>query len=229
MSRNNMTHPAPCLIFLFFLQLTATSNPYAAEGLPIHIAANRAKNNPDSLLAHQLLQNKSLDAARDTYEKILTNEAHNLDALLALASLSEHQGKHQEAFLYLEKAQASDPLDAATQAMRLGYRENNPSQSESRLKILLSQQAHSAPLHFALGNIFSRQKRWPEAQAAYFNALAADTGNPDYLCNLAISLDHLNQDALAKDHYRRALTAAESRPASFNPLIIEQRLNEITP
>lgn len=158
MSPNKMTRPAPCLILLLLLQLTATGNSYAAEGHSIQIAANKTKNNPDLLVAHQLLQNKSLDAARETYEKVLANEAHNLGALLALASLSEYQGKHQEALHYLEKAQTSDPLDAATQAMRLGYRENNPSQSESRLKILLSQQAHSAPLHFALGNIFSPAK-----------------------------------------------------------------------
>ena len=218
-----MTHPTVHLILIILLTLTATATLSASENTPIHIAANRAKTNPDLLLAHQHLQKGTLDAARELYEKVLANEAHNLDALLALASLAEHQDKHHEALLYLERAQASDPQDAATQAMRLGFRENNPSQSESRLKILLGQHAHSAPVHFALGILFARQKRWSEAQAAFFNAVAADTDHPDYLYNLATSL---NKREPASDYYRRALSAAQSRPASFNSADIEQRLRE---
>lgn len=107
--------------------------------------------------------------------------------------------------------------------------EADPQTAESRLKSLLSAQPESAALNFALGNLYARQNRWPEAQQVYFNAVAADGDNPDYLFNLAVSLDHLRQPRLAGQHYRMALEAAARRPAAFDPAGVEKRLGELPP
>jgi uncharacterized protein HemY len=105
----------------------------------------------------------------------------------------------------------------------------DPQASESRLKLLLAAQPESAPLNFALGNLYARQGRWPEAQPVYFNAVAADGDNPDYLFNLAVSLDHLRQPKLAAQHYRLALDAAQRRPAAFDRERVRVRLGELQP
>ncbi|MGB5011473.1 MAG: tetratricopeptide repeat protein, partial [Candidatus Dechloromonas phosphoritropha] len=79
------------------------------------------------------------------------------------------------------------------------------------------------------GNLYSRQNRWSEAQQVYFNAVAADPDNPDYLFNLAVSLDHLRQPKLAAQHYRLALDAAQRRPAAFDSDRVQLRLAELQP
>ena len=120
--------------------------------------------------------------------------------------------------------------DPAAQAASLGSSAGgDPLANESRLKTLLASQPESGPLNFALGNLYSRQNRWSEAQQVYFNAVAADADNPDYLFNLAVSLDHLRQPKLAAQHYRLALDAAQRRPAAFDRDRVKLRLAELQP
>ena len=88
-------------------------------------------------------------------------------------------------------------------------------------------QPESGSLNFALGNFYSRQGRWSEAQQVYFNAVAADADNPDYLFNLAVSLDHLRQPKVAAQHYRLALEATQRRPAGFDRERARLRLAEL--
>ena len=87
----------------------------------------------------------------------------------------------------------------------------DPMANESRLKTLLASQPESGSLNFALGNLYSRQGRWSEAQQVYFNAVAADADNPDYLFNLAVSLDHLRQPRLAAHRARGGEPGVEFR------------------
>lgn len=216
------------LILLLPLALTATAAIPGAENTPaIRISSSPPRLHADAVLGYSHLQNQSLAAAEQAYLKALRDEPHHIDSLLALAALAQRQGQHGMAALYRQRALESDPLDNRVQALLLGQQENEPVQTESRLKTLLSQAAPSAALQFVLGNLYARQQRWREAQAAYFSAMAGDTDNPDYLYNLAVSLDHLGQTALAGRHYRLALEAAKQRPAAFVQGQIEQRLQEL--
>ena len=61
------------------------------------------------------------------------------------------------------------------------------------------------------------------------HAVAADGDNPDYLFNLAVSLDHLRQPRLAAQHYRLALEASTKRPAAFERDQVRKRLGELQP
>lgn len=176
------------------------------------------------------LQGNSLEQARQDYEQALRNDPNNMDALLALAAIAQNLGHTADAERYRQRAFDADPRDAGAQAAALGsHNGNDPTASESRLKSLLSAQPESAPLNFALGNLFARQARWSEAQQVYFNAVAGDTDNPDYLFNLAVSLDQLRQPKLAAQHYRLALEAAANRPAAFNRERASKRLSQISP
>ena len=98
---------------------------------------------------------------------------------------------------------------------------------ESRIKNRLASQPDAAALHFALGNNYAAGARWAEAQQAYFDAHRLDAQNPDYAYNLAISLDHLNQDRQALIYYERALTLGSLRASQFKPNEVRDRVQEL--
>jgi tetratricopeptide (TPR) repeat protein len=80
-------------------------------------------------------------------------------------------------------------------------------------------------VHFALGNLYTQQSRWAEAQQSYFRAYSNAPGNADYVFNLAVSLDHLNQSKLALDYYQRALT--QPGPTNFDKSSVQTRIKEL--
>ena len=213
-------------------ELPPTLEPRQAPGAGVPIRFARTRPEPDTNVqdAYAKLQGNHLDAARRDYDKALASDPNNVDALLALAAIAQRQGRTGDADRYLQRANEADPRNPAAQAAMLGSNAGGDQQvNESRLKSLLAAQPESGPLNFALGNLYSRQGRWSEAQQVYFNAVAADADNPDYLFNLAVSLDHLRQPKLAAQHYRLALEAAERRPAAFDRERATRRLNELQP
>ncbi|PKO36817.1 MAG: hypothetical protein CVU33_16365 [Betaproteobacteria bacterium HGW-Betaproteobacteria-6] len=197
--------------------------------MPIRLT--RTQPEPDINLArgYASLQRGDIDLSRREFELAVQRDPNNTDVLLALAAIAQRQGRAADANSLRQRALVANPSDPATQAAILNNLSANadPTAAESRLKSLLSSQPESAPLNFALGNLYSRQGRWSEAQQVYFNAVAAESDNPDYLFNLAVSLDHLRQPRLAVQHYRLALEAAAKRPAGFEPEGVKRRLNEL--
>jgi Tfp pilus assembly protein PilF len=182
--------------------------------------------NPHLTRAYQALQAGNLNEALEAYRKVLQSDRNNRDALLGLAALQERKGDAESAARLYQRLLELDPNDGTAQAGLTGLGEGDPVRAESRLKSLLSQQPDSDPLHFALGNLYAGQQRWAEAQQAYFRAFQKQPGNPDYLYNLAVSLDHLGQNKLARDYYRKALAAAD-RPHNFSPEEVRERVGAL--
>jgi tetratricopeptide (TPR) repeat protein len=210
---------------------TPTTAPDSETAVPIRLT--RTQPEPDANLVHGYasLQRGDTELSRREFEQALQRDPNNTDALLALAAIAHRQGRLADADGLRQRAFVANPSDPATQAAVLNNLSANadPTTAESRLKSLLSSQPESAPLNFALGNLYSRQSRWSEAQQVYFNAVAADGDNPDYLFNLAVSLDHLHQPRLAAQHYRLALEASAKRPAGFSRDNVQKRLGELQP
>ena len=77
-------------------------------------------------------------------------------------------------------------------------------------------------------NQYALQRRWPDAQLAYAKAVAMDPDNPDYAYNLAVSLEHMRQPQPALQQYRRALSLALRRTASFDPAAAEARVQQFS-
>ena len=219
---------------VFSSRAESAENLASSEGrnaAPV-IRLTRSRPEPDANVeaGYASLRGNQIDAARRDYERALKADPNNVDALLALAAIAQRQGRIADADRYRQRAIDADPRDPAAQAASLGSSASgDPLANESRLKTLLASQPESAPLYFALGNLYSRQNRWSEAQQVYFNAVAADGDNPDYLFNLAVSLDHLRQPKLAAQHYRLALEAAQRRPAAFDRDRVKLRLAELQP
>jgi tetratricopeptide (TPR) repeat protein len=169
-----------------------------------------------------------LGRAERLYAETLRHDPHSRDALDGLGAIALRQGRETEAEAWFRRSLAADPDDPVAQAGLADLRMRaQPEQGESRMKRLVAAQPEAAPGHFALGNALAAQARWAEAQQAYFQAHALDPDNPDYLFNLAVSLDQLRQPQLARRFYAQALSAAAGRAASFERGPVEARLQAL--
>ncbi|WP_051293744.1 tetratricopeptide repeat protein [Pseudoduganella violaceinigra] len=170
------------------------------------------------------LKSGDLATARQQYDRALLEDPNSRDALLgsAAVALREHDGRQASGnYLRLLELDPNDP-DALA-----GLSELHPGDlqtSETRLRGLARQHPESGPVQFALGNLFARQGRWPEAQQSYFRAVNAMPDNADYAFNLGVGLDHMNQPRLARTYYRRALELAQSTPPAFSIDAVHRRL-----
>jgi tetratricopeptide (TPR) repeat protein len=212
--------------------LRAALSQSAAQGgdTPIRITTSHLRVDPAVAEAYDLLQAGNVTAARTAYERLLSTDPRNAEALHGIAAIALRQGKPAEAQAAFLRILEANPSDPAAQAGLIGLNgQIDPVAGESRMKSLLAAQGEMPVVSFALGNLYARQERWSEAQQAYFNAVTADAGNPDYLFNLAISLDQLHQPKLAAQYYGQALAAAESRPAAFNRAQAVRRAHELQP
>jgi len=179
---------------------------------------------------YRLLQAGNLNAAKAAYAGALRADPRNADALHGIAAISLREGRLDVAAAIYQQILEANPVDAAAQAGLMGLNgHGDPVAGESRMKSLLAAQGDLPAVNFALGNLYARQQRWNEAQQAYFKAVTADAGNPDYLFNLAVSLDQIQQPRLAAQYYGQALTAADNRPAAFDRAQASRRLRELQP
>lgn len=207
---------------------TAAATSAAENESPIRISRGELRVPPALARAYEQFQANDLAGARQSYEQVLKNDRKNIDALLGLAAIALRENNPAAAETLYLKVLEADPKDASAQAGLINLRgQADPSAAESRLKGLLATQPDSPTLNFALGNLYAGQRRWPEAQLAYFNAHTADPGNPDYLFNLAASLDQMHLTKIALDYYKGALTASTGRRPAFDPEQVRARIAEL--
>jgi tetratricopeptide (TPR) repeat protein len=201
----------------------------AADAPPIAVNARVMSVDPSVEQGYQAFQRNDLAAARDSYQRALSHEPYNRDALLGLAAIDVRSGQLEAAEARYLKLLEIDPRDSQAVAALVGLRgQLDPVAAESRLKTLIATQPDVAQLYFSLGNQFGQQSRWPEAQAAYFKAYSIDPQNADFAFNLAISLDQLRQKKPALEYYQRALALVEKRTASFDPAQARARVQELS-
>lgn len=169
-----------------------------------------------------------LDAARRQYGAALARDPVSLDAQLGMATVEAREGRRAAAAARYRRALELDPHNATALAGLASLADmSRPEALETQLRADLSQYPNSAALHMALGNLYAAQKRWSEAQDAFFEAHRLEPENADVLFNLAVSLDHLGQVKLAAEFYRRALDSSRARPTQFDPAPAARRLAEL--
>lgn len=195
---------------------------------PIRLTRKRQAVDPTLEHAWQAFNRAEFALAQAAWQRVLAADPRNADALHGLAAIALQEGRGDEAAGYYLRALEANPKDALALAGLLSLRSSGDArQTESRLKILLAEQPDSAHLNFALGNLYVQDRRWPDAQQAFFKAHAADPANPDYLFNLAVSLDQMHKSGLAAQYYNQALAAAEQRTAGFDAAQVMQRLKAL--
>lgn len=184
---------------------------------------------PALLDAYQAYQRGDYVTAAQAYQEVLSKDPRNHDALLGLAATAQQQGQDETAQHYYRQLLLLDPRDPSAQAALSAYAPEGTSNTESRLKLLLTEQPRSGALHFALGNYYSEQSSWGDAQQYYFNAHTLEPSNAQFAFNLAVSLDHLGQRKLAARYYQQALQLDASGNSGFDHAQAQQRLNELNP
>jgi Flp pilus assembly protein TadD len=176
--------------------------------------------------AYRAFRSGNYDDARLLYTSVIDRDNRNTDALLGLGAIAQRLGADSMAAQYFLRVLEIDPRNPVANA-GMSALSQNPN-SESLLKGLLREQRDSAALHFALGNVYSGQSRWGEAQTAYFNAYSIDSTNAELALNLAVSLDHLGQKKMAIQYYGRALELDKSnRTPVLDHNRIAQRVTEL--
>ncbi|MEN6586096.1 MAG: tetratricopeptide repeat protein [Sulfuricella sp.] len=187
----------------------------------------RSEIEPDLAQAYQFLQEGRLDEAKTHYQRMLQKEPRNVDALLGMAAVLTRSNNTSEAGKLYFRALEVEPKNTYAQAGLLNLLgSSDPAGSEAKLKQLLAEKP-AGFLHFALGNLYAAQGRWPEAQQAYFQAYHLESDNPDYAFNLAVSLEQISQPKPALTYYQRALQLQRQRGADFERATVEARIAQL--
>ncbi|MFH1604117.1 MAG: tetratricopeptide repeat protein [Pseudomonadota bacterium] len=195
-----------------------------------NIVITPARVQPDPVLedAFDAFNAGDLARSRSGYQQVLQSRPDNRDALLGLAAVEMRSARPDAAESYYLRLLELDPRDAQAQAGLMGLRgQIDPVAAESRVKTMIAAQPEATFLYFTLGNQYAAQRRWAEAQQAYFKAYSGDPGHPDFAYNLAISLDQLHQTKSALEYYRRALALAQERSVSFDKAQVNKRVSQL--
>jgi len=201
-----------------------------ADERPVSVTRVGPQIHPQVAAGYAAYQGGDLAKARAEYQQALRDEPSNRDALLGLAAVEMRAQRYGLADAYYQRVLQIDPRDPHAQAGQYALRSQqlDPVQVESRVKSLLANDREANVLYFTLGNQYAQQGRWAEAQQSYFKAFAANPDNADFAFNLAVSLDQLRQSKLALEYYRRALSLAEQRGASFDADVARTRVQQLS-
>ena len=166
--------------------------------------------------------------ARRAYQAAIASDPTNVDAHLGLATVAAREANRIAAIDHYRRALDLDPRNGTARAGLAALSDfSRPEALEAQLRADIDRVPASAALHLMLGNLYSAQGRWSEAQAAYYEAHRLDPGSPEIAHNLAVSLDRLGQSSLAARFYRRALEGANARSTSLDTAAVARRLAEI--
>jgi Flp pilus assembly protein TadD len=197
----------------------------------IAISRTKSVDKKDQLIntAYNEYNKGNFAVAVAAYQGVLKDMPENRDALLGMAAIAWRKGNIQNAYEYYLKVLRLYPKDTVAATGIISLQDYaDPLRSESTIKLMLREQPDAAFLHFALGNNYASQSRWPEAQQAFFEAWRLQSDNPDYAYNLAVSLDQIGQAHPAMEYYRKALELADTTQVSFNTASVLARVNDLS-
>ena len=178
-------------------------------------AQEALKADPKSIGAHRLLafiyyralgdpsagavQQENLNKAVVQFQAILETDPHDLNSSLMLARLYGFENKHEESEKILRAilARNSENGQALEQLSQLLLDQNSSQEAIDLLKQAASDSADPG-FYDLLGDAYSQGKDYPNAEAAYRNAVEGDPDDPGHLHGLADAL-------LAQDKYADAL------------------------
>lgn len=179
--------------------------------------------------AFKAYQEGHYDAARSLYESVLKNEPDNRDAHLGLGAIAIHRDDRKSAYLHYTHLLELNPHDTIAMSSLIALSHSaDPVKDESAVKLLLQRDDKAPYLYFMLGNLYAKQKRWVEAQQSFFDAYRLESTNPDYVLNLAVSLDQLGQYAAALDYYKEAVELSENSSTKFDFVTVNNRVNTLS-
>ncbi|MEO5330463.1 MAG: tetratricopeptide repeat protein [Magnetococcus sp. YQC-5] len=168
-----------------------------------------------------------LVTAKKRYLAHLAQNPHHHVALAGMASIAIRENQLEQARTIYQDILRDNPRHTLALASLITLTAHvDPEGLIKQLKTLLSGTAADAVhLQFALGTIYAEQNNWSAAQNAFFVAATQDSGNPDVLCNLAVTLDRQGQYGRALHYYREAIKVMGFRGgAGFDRDQVERRV-----
>lgn len=197
-----------------------------AETSAIEISSSNRLSDKDQLLAsaYESYESGRLMDARRQYDQVISIDPENRDALLGRAAIHVMENDFQNAIRLYQQLLLQNPKDDLAMTSLISIANIDPQSGETEVKRMLNESPDSPYLHFALGNMYGNQQRWPEAQSAYFKALQYKPEDPNYAYNLAVSLEHLQQPETAITFYQRALDNRNNALVTFSDELVAQRI-----
>lgn len=216
--------------------------PSSSKTSPSRRLSIQKSTKEDTMLGHlqrgyDEYQQGNYGPARIAYSRALEADKNNRDARLGLAATAMGQAQ-QDPKQYLDQYAVAqmhyqhllqlNPQDAAARAGLIELDQRYAQgMSVASIKEAITSQPKAAPLHYSLANRYAQQRNWPQAQAAYFNAVSFAPANPDYHFNLAVSLDHLGKQQAALSYYQKAQSLAARKPHRFSLSALQQRIQQL--
>lgn len=177
--------------------------------------------------AYSAFTSGDMATARSAYQAALDSDPSQRDAHLGLGAIAVQAGELDRAYAHYASVLEHHPDDVVAKSALFNLLGGEASTAAS-LKLLSDKYPQAAYPHFALGNWYSRQGRWADAQQAYFEAMRRDDSNADYAFNLAVSLDHIGQVEAARDYYQKSLSLVDIKAGNFNPATAMARINALS-
>lgn len=202
-----------------------------AQASLINISKTEKRIKENTLLneAYKAYQAGQYDAANSLYKGVLKSEPDNRDAHLGLAAIAINNDNRKDAYVHYSYLLELNPLDTLAMSSLIALSSSpDPVKDESAIKLLIQRDDKIHHLHFLLGNIYAKQQRWADAQQAFFDAYRLDSGNADYILNLAISLDQLGQYKTALDYYKSSLALSSNSVSGFDPAPVTKRISSLS-
>jgi tetratricopeptide (TPR) repeat protein len=210
---------------------TLQSNPITttAENVikqPFQLTSKRSVTVKNRLLkeAFEAYQRGDNNAALEKYNRVLTDDPQNRNALLARAAINVQSDNNVKAIKDYQTLLIANPKDSFAMSSLISVASISPSKSEFQLKQMMRDEPLSPHLNFVLANIYGTQNRWQEAQNHYFKALENNPDDPNYAYNLAVSLEHIAKPKVAIVYYQLALANFNNGKATFNKVVVDKRV-----
>lgn len=178
--------------------------------------------------AYTAFHDKNFYHAKNLYTEALRIDSTSRDAILGLAACENKLGHPEKSMAYYRTALQNNPEDDVALAGMLQLsKPENSIQSISLFKHQLEKNKNSAILHYALGNLYAKEKNWAEACYHYENSVEISPLNPDYTYNLAVCYDQVQNTEKALSYYRLAIQNIKNRDYNFNAQEAMQRLQHL--
>lgn len=209
------------------LSADASSPAVVATQRLIKLSRRQSDNGLNGLLSTAYEQYLAGDYARaeKTYREVLAVVPQNYDALLGMAAIAERNGALDDAYQrYLKVLTYYPDNNTALAALINLQAKGDLARNISMLKRLLQDQPNNAFLYHSLGHIYAAQRRWSEAEKAFFHAYVNDDVNADYAYSLAVSLEHIGQPQSAVEYYAIALDRGHLSAVNFDTAVVLSRI-----
>lgn len=165
---------------------------------------------------YSMLLRGDFNAALGLYDKVLSDDPANLQALIGRAASLHKLRRLEEARAAYERVLGADPgnREALTNLLAI-VAADEPQEAVARLRDLARQAPGFSPVIGQLGLLYGRMGATDAAIEELTRAVSLDPGNLLYRYNLAVLLDRAGRRAEAIPAYRLVLEGLRVSPAAL--------------